>query len=225
MQTICCRRCSVYLYIFIKDMKLLFFIHCNSRTGRSTYSDPQYYSILFKKILGVLLLLEVFWIWVQKFPKLLKKIIIHFRSSCCSGSRNSNSLQPIVQLSFPKLILIWSRSQWPRGLKHELSSLARKLGSWVGIPLKPWMSVLCAFTLFVLFCVGGSGLTTGWFPVKGVLPIVYKIKKLKSGQGPAKDCRTIIIIIIIIIIFCGAFWHFRKELTNPKTNSILKSFM
>jgi hypothetical protein len=38
-------------------------------------------------------------------------------------------------------------SQWPRGLKHELSSLTRKLGSWVRIPLKTWMSVLCAFIL------------------------------------------------------------------------------
>jgi hypothetical protein len=38
------------------------------------------------------------------------------------------------------------RSQWPRGLRHELSSLARTLGSWVRIPLKIWMSV-CAFIL------------------------------------------------------------------------------
>jgi hypothetical protein len=42
--------------------------------------------------------------------------------------------------------------KYPRGLRHELSSLARKLGSWVRIPLKAWMSV-CPFILFVLFCV------------------------------------------------------------------------
>jgi hypothetical protein len=35
-------------------------------------------------------------------------------------------------------------SQWPCGLKHELSSLARTLGSWVRIPLEVWMSS-CAF--------------------------------------------------------------------------------
>jgi hypothetical protein len=29
-----------------------------------------------------------------------------------------------------------SRSQWARGLRHELSSAARTLGSWVRIPLK-----------------------------------------------------------------------------------------
>jgi hypothetical protein len=44
------------------------------------------------------------------------------------------------------------RSQWPRGLKHELSALARTLGSWVRISLKAWMSV-CVYSLFVLYCV------------------------------------------------------------------------
>jgi hypothetical protein len=39
-----------------------------------------------------------------------------------------------------------SRSQWLRGLRHELSSPARTLGSWVQIPLEAWMSV-CAFLL------------------------------------------------------------------------------
>jgi hypothetical protein len=39
------------------------------------------------------------------------------------------------------------RSQWRRGLRHELSSLAWTLGSWVRIPLEAWMSVwvLCLF--------------------------------------------------------------------------------
>jgi hypothetical protein len=38
-------------------------------------------------------------------------------------------------------------NQWPRGVRHELSSLARMLGLWVRIPLKAWMfvcaSILC----------------------------------------------------------------------------------
>jgi hypothetical protein len=49
------------------------------------------------------------------------------------------------------------RSQWPRGLKHELSSFARTLGSWVRITLEAWMS-LCVYSAFV----SGSGLATGW---------------------------------------------------------------
>jgi hypothetical protein len=40
------------------------------------------------------------------------------------------------------------RLQWPRGLRHELSSPARSLGSWVRIPLKAWMFV-CAYSVFV----------------------------------------------------------------------------
>jgi hypothetical protein len=38
-------------------------------------------------------------------------------------------------------------SQWPRDLGHKLSSLARILGSWVRIPFKAWIFVLCAFIL------------------------------------------------------------------------------
>jgi hypothetical protein len=36
-----------------------------------------------------------------------------------------------------------------RGLRHELSSLALTLGSWVRIPLEAWMSV-CVYYVFVL---------------------------------------------------------------------------
>jgi hypothetical protein len=44
------------------------------------------------------------------------------------------------------------RSQWPRGVRHEPSSPARTLGSWVRIPLPACMSV-CDYSVFVLFCV------------------------------------------------------------------------
>jgi hypothetical protein len=44
------------------------------------------------------------------------------------------------------------RSQWPRGLRHELSSLARTRGSWVRIQFKAWMSVW-VYSMFVLFCM------------------------------------------------------------------------
>jgi hypothetical protein len=46
-------------------------------------------------------------------------------------------------------------------LMHEMSSLARTLGSWVRIPPKAWMSV-CVYSVFVL----GSGLVRGWSPSK-----------------------------------------------------------
>jgi hypothetical protein len=46
------------------------------------------------------------------------------------------------------LYLINCRSQFPRGLRHKLSSLARTLESWVRILLKTWMSV-CAYILYL----------------------------------------------------------------------------
>jgi hypothetical protein len=35
------------------------------------------------------------------------------------------------------------------------------------------------YSVFVSSCVG-SGLATGWFPVQGVLPTLYRINKLKK---------------------------------------------
>jgi hypothetical protein len=83
-------------------------------------------------------------------------------------------------------------SQQPRGLRHELYSLSQTLGSWVWIPLKAWkfgvrMRLFC---VCVVLCVG-SGLATGWSTVQRVLPTVYRIKKLKSGQGPTKGCTAV----------------------------------
>jgi hypothetical protein len=63
------------------------------------------------------------------------------------SQHSSERRQLITYLRFNK-----SRSQWPRSLRHELSSLARMLGSWVRILLKAWMSV-CIYSVFVLFCV------------------------------------------------------------------------
>jgi hypothetical protein len=78
------------------------------------------------------------------------------------------------------------RSQWPRGLRHELSSLARTLGSWVRNPLKAWMSV-CAF-IMCLCCP-----LCRWRPCDGLITrprsltvCVKKIKELKKRPGPNK---------------------------------------
>jgi hypothetical protein len=65
-------------------------------------------------------------------------------TSACSAA-------PPVSVS--RLITSNRGSQWPRGLRHEQSSLARTLGSWFRIPPEAWMSV------FIL-CVG-RGLAMG----------------------------------------------------------------
>jgi hypothetical protein len=36
-----------------------------------------------------------------------------------------------------------------------------------------------------------SDLATGWSPIQKLPPTVYKIKKLKGGQGLTEDCRGI----------------------------------
>jgi hypothetical protein len=76
--------------------------------------------------------------------------------------------------------LLIRRSQWPRGLRHEMSSPAPTLGSWVRIPLRAWMFA-CLYSVFVLSCVG-SGLATGWSPVQGLLRL-SKINKRKWNEA------------------------------------------
>jgi hypothetical protein len=49
----------------------------------------------------------------------------------------------------------------PSGLRHEMSSTAQNLWSWVGITLKAWMTA-CVYSVFVL----GSGLARADSPSK-----------------------------------------------------------
>jgi hypothetical protein len=51
-------------------------------------------------------------------------------------------------------------SQWLSGVRHELSSLSRTLGSWVRIRLTAWMSCVRLFRVCVVLYVG-NGLATG----------------------------------------------------------------
>jgi hypothetical protein len=98
------------------------------------------------------------------------------------------------------------RSQWPRGLRHEMSSPACTLGLWVRIPLQAWMFD-CFYSVFVLSCVS-SGLATGWSLVQGVLPIVYKCKIAEPHKEEAK-------------VQCGLQRHIeRKKKWHMKVNAL-----
>jgi hypothetical protein len=77
-----------------------------------------------------------------------------------------------------------------------------------------------------LFCVCVAlyvvrGLATGWSPFQGVLPSVYRIKKLKKrGQGPTKGIIIIIIIYVLMRIYelsvCSCFFTMYSQLFyNP----------
>jgi hypothetical protein len=67
----------------------------------------------------------------------------------------------------------YSRSQWPRGLKHKMSSSPQTLRLRVRIHPKVWLS-LCFCSVFMLSCVG-SDLATGSSPMQGVLPTICNI--------------------------------------------------
>jgi hypothetical protein len=55
------------------------------------------------------------------------------------------------------------RSQWPRGLRNELSSPAQTLGSWDRFPLEAWRPV-CIYSVFVLSCVQVAALRRADIP-------------------------------------------------------------
>jgi hypothetical protein len=60
----------------------------------------------------------------------------------------------LAECDLPLLLLVLlskiCQSQWPRALRHELSSPARTLASWVRISHKAWMSV-CVYSVFVFY--------------------------------------------------------------------------
>jgi hypothetical protein len=89
------------------------------------------------------------------------------------------------KLEFHKNEDYYCRSQWPRGLSHELSSTARTLGSWVRIPRKAWMSVCFFLRLCCPVCRQRpcNGLITRR---RSPTDCVKWITKLKKRPGPNK---------------------------------------
>jgi hypothetical protein len=86
-------------------------------------------------------------------------------------SQKGINLSYLPQYNLLKLsISFFSRSQWPclRPLKHWDHGFESHSGH------------VLLFCVCVVLCVG-SGLSTVWSPVQGVLPTVYRIKKLKKA--------------------------------------------
>jgi hypothetical protein len=75
------------------------------------------------------------------------------------------------------------------GLRHALSSLARKPGTWVRIPHKAWIFGRCLFCVYVFMCLA-RGLVTSWSLVQGVLPTVKRSWNWKSEARAQGDCRA-----------------------------------
>jgi hypothetical protein len=66
-------------------------------------------------------------------------------------------------------------SQWPRGLRHEPSSLRSNTGIVSSNPTQGINVCVRLFCICFVLCVG-SGLAMGWSPVQGVLPAVYRLR-------------------------------------------------
>jgi hypothetical protein len=73
-----------------------------------------------------------------------------------------------------------ARPQWPLG---------RRMGSWIRIPLKAWMSV-CVYFVFMLFCVYVAALRRPDSPSKKSYRLCIGLRHRKRSQGPTKDCRA-----------------------------------
>jgi hypothetical protein len=68
--------------------------------------------------------------------------------------------RPVTWIVLPFSLILYTyecRSQWLRGLRHEMSSSARTLVSWARIPLEELMSVY-VYSVFVLSCIYVSAL-------------------------------------------------------------------
>jgi hypothetical protein len=91
----------------------------------------------------------VFNMWFE-YPELLLLFLI----ACICSLYLVLNVRPVCPIYF--------NGQTGRTFKTELSSLARKLGLWVRIPLRTWMFGVCMrlFCVRVVLCLG-RGLATG----------------------------------------------------------------
>jgi hypothetical protein len=103
-------------------------------------------------------------LWGQKWIQMIKDSLPSARQADCVSSTRTN--RPLLCRETVTVNAQDRRSQWPRGLSNELSSLARTLESWIRIPLKAWV-----YAFILCLCIG-SCLATGWSPVQEVLSTV-----------------------------------------------------
>jgi hypothetical protein len=92
----------------------------------------------------------------------------------------------INPINFLWLYAYVNRSQWPRGLRHEPSSV-RTVGSWVPIPLEARMPVFA----FILCLCKVAALRRADLPSKKSYRGCIELRNRRRGQDPTKGCRAI----------------------------------
>jgi hypothetical protein len=88
-------------------------------------------------------------------------------------------------LQFWKGIYSKRWSQWSHGLRYKMSSLPRTLGSCIRISLKAH-GYLCAFILFVLFCVQVTVLWRADPPPMESYRLCIGLRNWQRDRGPTK---------------------------------------
>jgi hypothetical protein len=106
--------------------------------------------------------------------------------------------EPVVSSSYPNALFaedlfcglfLW-RPITVAARSKAWTVFARSNAGIMGSNLTQSMDVcIRLFSLCVVLCVG-SGLTAGWSPVQGVLPTVYRIKKLEKRPRSNKELQS-----------------------------------
>jgi hypothetical protein len=97
-----------------------------------------------------------------------------------------NCIEPVpIKYAFDLMFLTCTESRSHVAARSEVWTVFVRSNTGVVGSNPTWeMDVsVRLFCICVVLCIG-RGLATGWSPAQGVLPNVYRIKKLKSGQGP-----------------------------------------
>jgi hypothetical protein len=106
-------------------------------------------------------------------------IILHVlyfcKTSACTLRLTRKSRQVIIHILAKDHSVLFIPAARPQALSNT--------GIVGSNPTQGMGICVCLFCLCVVLCVG-SGLATGWSPVQGVLPTVYKLRNQKSGQVP-----------------------------------------
>jgi hypothetical protein len=128
--------------------------------------EPKYFTSDHTSIFIVIANCLVFW---NVPSNVLYPVLCSILITCLSRLNVPDFINPVISSC---------RFQWPRGLRHDVSSLSRTLESFSN-PTQDMDVCVHLFCVCIALCVG-SGLAKGSSPAQGVLPTVCAIKKLKK---------------------------------------------